>query len=446
MASTTASTSTTPAATEIHILQETIETVLAQEGRRYSNYLTFAWRFEADDSSADKDTAHFQAILKLLELPEAVELVIEKDDEMPQEALKRFLYDLLKERLVMKPGRCLLIGHYAGHGSVFADEFFFAPTADSSSKRCFAYAFSLQYLTFPSTAFPDTDSILILDSCFSGSAKRHSDLFNPDRSGLSGPDWSGELVCSVGPAQKMRPDWSKLARGQDKTFTSRLMDEVIREVRRGSTTVSLIDLIANLRKTSSADRLPEYQLEAGKVGIQIPNLRLTEPVHHSGTVDPSATLLHLSPHIDDLSVIFQVHLHSVSPEDIEIEQLFAWSQGLHHDLELIGVYQSRPTIAHFRGPYQLWAQLNGLPRFSFVCEIFGRRNMLEDIRPEWENFPESPWDLGPMWQPEPLNMPEPLNVPEPPFQLQSRWREPLRSPESTWQIEEVYQRRRLQRP
>lgn len=415
-----ASTSTTSAATEIQILQETIETALAQKGRHYSNCLTFAWRFEADKTSADKDTAHFQTILKLLGLPEAAELVIENGDETPQDTLRGFLYDLRRERLAMTPGRCLLIGHYAGHGSVFSEEFYF--TSDPSLQQRFAYAWSLELLVLPFVKFPDTDCILILDSCFSGAAKRHHSLFEPDESGGSSePNWSAELVCSVGPAQKRRRNWSDLARGQDKTFTSRLADEVAREVERGVTTVRLTDIIANLRETSSPDRLPEYQLEAGIVGIGIPNLSRLGAPPYPRPFTPLPTLLRPSSPTPNLSVMFQIHLNRVAPEDVAIEQLITWSQNRGLDLELVGVYKSRPTTVQFRGPYQLWAQVNGLPGFSFICEILDRRNMLEDIRHHMDIRRESSWELESSWQLEPSPQLESSLESHPSWQREVLW-------------------------
>lgn len=379
-----ASTTTASSATEVRILQETIETALAQKGRHYSSYLTFAWRFEAD-SSADKDTAHFQTILELLGLPRAVELVIKKDDTTPGLKITGLLVELLNQRLTM-PDRCLLIGHYAGYGSLIDDVFYFTSPLDQR----FSYEGHLQPLMDRSQVFPNTDCILILDSCFSGTATRCN----------SSSDSSGELVSSVGYAEKTQANWSYRARFQDKTFTSRLAEEVAREVDRRATDISLTNLIANLRKTSSVDSLPEYQLQAGNVGIRIPNLRCIEPPAHckatqqqgrqaslSSPASPaSAGLSPAIPHsrssTADLSVIFQVHVNNVAPEGIKIEQMVAWVQSLNRDfdLELMGVFKSRSTVVVlFSGPYYLWAQVNGLPGFSFLGEVFGR-NLLKDIR------------------------------------------------------------------
>lgn len=88
------------------------------------------------------------------------------------------------------PDRCLIIGHYAGHGSLMYDNLYFV--AGPSSNQRFAYERSLASLMDPGEVLPNTDCILILDSCFSGTATR----------GRNPCDWSDELVVSVGLAQK----------------------------------------------------------------------------------------------------------------------------------------------------------------------------------------------------------------------------------------------------
>ena len=44
---------------QLQAVRETLERSIAQTGRHYSDYFTFAIRFEADDTSAFRDTAHF---------------------------------------------------------------------------------------------------------------------------------------------------------------------------------------------------------------------------------------------------------------------------------------------------------------------------------------------------------------------------------------------------
>jgi hypothetical protein len=68
---------TTQPDTDVQAIREVLEEAIAQRGRYYTNYFSFSIRFETDNTSASRDTAHFQDIMKLLGLPKARELVIE---------------------------------------------------------------------------------------------------------------------------------------------------------------------------------------------------------------------------------------------------------------------------------------------------------------------------------------------------------------------------------
>lgn len=180
-----------------------------------------------------------------------------------------------------------------------------------------------------------------------------------------------------------------MARIQKTTFTSRLADEIAREVGRGVSSVSFADLITTLRQTSNPDRMPLYQLKAGVSGIRIPNLNRNSPASPhvrptnqqrlqaslSSPTPPSSTpsspgMLRPSPSTRGLSAIFQVHLNSVDPAGLEAEQLVEWVHSLGKDLsvELMGVYKSRSTVLLFRVPWSLWSRLNGLSGFALVSK------------------------------------------------------------------------------
>lgn len=87
----------------------------------------------------------------------------------------------------------------------------------------------------------------------------------------------------------------------------------------------------------------------------------------------------------------------MDPASTETARLVAWVHSLSRDLGLVesmGVYNGRSTVVLFHGPYQLWAQVNGLPGFSFVCEVFSR-NLLENIRRREEDEDEDEVQPGP---------------------------------------------------
>ena len=387
----------TTAGMKVRDLQFRFENILAKRGRHYSSYLAFAWRFEADVTAAEKDTAHFQTILRLLGLPEAVELVIEAGEKDLPDRLSKFISDLFEQRATM-PGRCLMIGHYAGHATQ-SDTLVDFIAGLSSSQR-FSHERTLGRLMDPLAIPANTDSILILDSYFCNQGIKDSVQ----------PDWSAELVASVGPAKERPSTRSKRARIHGQTFTSRLADEISRQVNYRVTAVSLAEIIGNLRRSIGVMRKPQYQLRVGNVGIQIPNLNRTgllsnmeatqQPPRQesfSSLAQPaSATSLPNIPRpllpAAGLSVIFQAELLNVNIYSVEIRQLVTWAHSLSrdHEFQLIGVYRIHPRIIiSFQGPYYLWVQLSGLRCYSLVHDFLSW-NYLSEINSSIRPSPVTP--------------------------------------------------------
>ena len=374
------------AGSEVSQLRTRIEAALDQRSRHYACYFTFAIRYEKDDTSAEKDMANFQTILKMLGLPVAMELVIPADDVTPLWTLINWWAKLIATRK-LNAGRALIIGHYAGHGGLNSHgQLFFQ--ASPQYPAHFLYEKSFDIFFEESNIPPETDVCIILDACYSGVATR----------GDGGRTWTAELIAAVGPEQKALENWSYSARVQNQSFTSRLVDEVAREVGKGATGIVLADIVSTLRQHSNPDRMPIYQLKAGKFANRIPSLKnvqfpphqrtssqhqrrqatlsapasssvsgsITSPFH--GSLQPSATTS------SDLSAVFQVHLQTVDPTGPEAQMLLDWllSLGAELGIEVMGVYKTtKSTTLLFHGPWTLWARLNGLSGFELVCEATG---------------------------------------------------------------------------
>lgn len=254
---------------EVAILRNRIEAALDQRGRRYAHVFSFYVRFEADDTSAEKDSSNFEDILKMLGLPEAKKIIISPTDKIPGWTITGCIRDMLQER-VEKAGRALIIGHYAGHGGLSTDNQLYFAASTANQTRIAMYQPTFGHLMDPSGVPPETDVCVIIDSCFSGAVTRGSQPAN----------FTAELVASVGPQQTALGNWSALARLQNKTFTSRLADEIAKEVGKGASGIILSDIISNLRQTSSPDRMPIYHLKEGLFGNRIPNLKtISMPPH-----------------------------------------------------------------------------------------------------------------------------------------------------------------------
>ena len=255
------SSSSGAAISEVTQLRNQILAALDQRGRHYSHFITFTVRFHMDDTHADRDSSNFQTILRLLGLPVARELVILADDKTPGWTYITWMATVLK-RPQGQTGRTLILGHYAGHGFVDVND---QLNLHASPQHPAGMTFpnTLGSLFQPGQTPVETDICMILDCCYSGLATRGTDT----------GDWSGELVASVGPDQKALGNWSYLTRLQNKTFTSRIADEVAREVGRGATSINLAAIIATLRQHSNPEIIPIYHLKSGNHGIRIPHLK-----------------------------------------------------------------------------------------------------------------------------------------------------------------------------
>lgn len=97
---------------EVEGLRQVIQDTIEPRGRYYHEVFPFAVRFEADNTHADKDTKHFQHMLKMLGLLKARELVIERNDRFPAWTVQELIGKLCK-LCADTERQYLVIAHYA---------------------------------------------------------------------------------------------------------------------------------------------------------------------------------------------------------------------------------------------------------------------------------------------------------------------------------------------
>jgi hypothetical protein len=359
---------------EILRLRQVLSNTIAQRGKFYKNFFAFTVRFEGDDTSADRDTKNFQDMLRLIGISSVKVIVLEKADKTPAFTLSYLLRDLFKQISVLD-GRTLLIGHYAGHGAIDAMDRLFFFDSPRILQKVSLKSFEELYDETTEDLLSQTDVLMIFDSCFSGLATR----------GLESGDRSVEIISSVGSAQKAHGNSPDLARVQNRTFTSRLADEVARRVGRGATTISFAQVIDDLRCTSQPERKPQYKLQVGSMGMRVPVRGATQtpesqtgvpslarlPRQQSGS---SKSYVSASSSIaSTATVIFKVHLKESRTDSVEVVQLIEWLYSLNEniDLELSGVYESNCCVILLLAPWFMWAELQGLQGFSFVEDTLG---------------------------------------------------------------------------
>jgi hypothetical protein len=362
-------------ADQIQDIRRVLGDAVATRGRYYAHHHHFAVRFQDDDIKAEKDFEHFQNILKLLGVPHAKDIILGRTPMWDWQSEIRKLCDLLDQ----EDGRKLLIFHYAGHGMIdpIDEDLHLAPSL--ISKRSLSFSVSFGNLYQNTLDFINTDVIIILDCCYSGSVTR----------GMKQADRSVEILAAVGSTPEALGNESHLVRIQKHTFTSRLADEVARAVGDPArTSIAFTEIIASLRKVSSPERLPEYFLRRGTVGIRLAILEksrisVPRPMPSSGSGSghmrsPSSS--GTAPSASGLVAIFKIHVENFDSTSLEVAKLVEWIYNLHPSigLELNGVFQGHSTEIFLLAPWSTWAVLNGLSGFQLLCEIRGQ-NRLQEI-------------------------------------------------------------------
>ncbi|MCJ1397564.1 hypothetical protein MMC11_000758 [Xylographa trunciseda] len=311
-------------------------------------------------------------MLKLLAFPAATECILDTD-RIPAWEINGHLEQISKQCDTLD-GRKILLVHYAGHTSTDSNgELLFLPTLGAEKPAL--YMRTLYSLCEDHLGFELMDVVMILDSCYSGTAIR----------GIPTSDRSVEIIASVGTDgtdQTALGNTSYAARTQNTTFTSRLVDQVALRVGRGILAINFAEIIGGLRRTSQSDRTPQYSLQRGKVGIRIalpslpPHARATKMRPSSSSDSIGATSVMSIP---DVRAIFKVHLSSPEAASGEVQKIVEWIHQLNPaiGLEISGLYSTRSTCLILEAPWHIWALLQNSTNLDLVCETF-EKNQLPD--------------------------------------------------------------------
>lgn len=344
-------------------VQRVLENAISQRGRAYQELFAVSVRFEADQSSADKDQQIFFNLVKCIDIPLASNhpqsLIIRSADVNPGWTVGIFLERLL-DVISASAGHSLLLVHYAGHGglNVKGGLSFYArvPAVRSFDYTRIIHSTLINPIVSVEKKLERVDVVIILDSCFSGNATRATPL----------TERTVELIAAVSADQLALGNPSDSARTVARTFTARLAGEVAIRRGREEKSVLLSEVIETLRSHSNAERLPLFQTVAGSKSIRIP---LKPRIRNEPIPSENDT--------PNLRVIFTLHMDR-TPDDIDLQSLVGWVTGLDPSfgLELTAVHLSRSTMLTFSALWRVWANLQGLPFFNFVAEVFGENLLL----------------------------------------------------------------------
>ena len=342
--------------------------------------ITFHIRFGLDDSGTKADWKAFTSLIDALGYPSPIEVVLEKDEKLPDLVVGRLMEDIIR-KCATCAGRSLVIGHYSGHGMSMDERLFFS---NATGSQMFSFGLSLARITDTRhDGLADTDVLLLLDSCYSGIATRDGQ-----------ESFRIVEICSA-------VDANELALGSSpqrptNTFTSRLVTEVMKCLGQGKMVVELASIIAPLRQDGNRIRKARYRLLSGTHPLKIPSFK-TRPTAATQlgsasrrrkipSSSSSAALASDSP-ITDLRAVFVVYLGDSSVDDDEVKHIVSWVDKLpaSDGMEIESVYRSDSTTMLLSAPWALWSVLGGLRWFTLTAEVRSQ-DLLGRIRGAQQGF------------------------------------------------------------
>ena len=186
-------------------------------------------------------------------------------------------------RLCGQAGYCSLIMlHYVGHGGMDVNRGLYFYASNSYPRKLFVGDLFTPFLKDPDEQLNQAGVIIILDSCFSGRAIRGA------------PDLGRSVeVIAVAANQQALGNHADRPLIQNNTFTARLSHAVAEHVGKNNATFAFENIIAELKRCPTSDRVPQHSLEIGKLPIEVPILRRSGSMQGGGLLDDAKPHSHL---------------------------------------------------------------------------------------------------------------------------------------------------------
>ncbi|KAJ6117466.1 hypothetical protein N7512_007191 [Penicillium capsulatum] len=317
--------------------KEAITRAVNNRSRVYNNSFALSIRWEKDNTNAAADTENFQMILSTLQLDQAKVEILAEQDRIPGWTLNdkvRSVFQVAADT----PGKSIVLIHYAGHGQIQEGRLFavegpsgrFTPLQDYIDN---AVAGQVQGFDIG-----DTDTVFVLDCCYSHVATR---AFNP----------TARIVEILSASDDNTP--VALAPPRN-TLTGKLRGEIAWRMREGHHFVELANVMAAVRRNSPVVK-PIHHVKLGaSVRLAFSGVTRINP----NTITPS------------LRAVFSTRI----AENMTREQLdgfIAWIATLPpgFGIELDGVYKTTSTLLIIQSAYSLFTNLAGYPGVTFISDV-----------------------------------------------------------------------------
>ncbi|KAJ5223220.1 hypothetical protein N7468_007762 [Penicillium chermesinum] len=327
---------TTNAITRVQF-EDAITRTVNNRKRIYNASFALSVRWERDNTDASTDTDNFQAILSTLNLDQAEVMVLSEQDGTPgwtfQDKIRRMF-----QRATMASGKSIVFVHYAGHGEVRSGQLFAVegrPNRRINLQRLIDSVVAGDVQDFD---IGDTDTVFVLDCCYSHVATRAYDPTTRVVEILAACDDSNPIALT--PPRN--------------TLTGKLRGEIARRKHDSHQSVILADVMATIRANSTVVK-PTHIV---KLGVSI-CFRFTGVMR----IDPST----LAP---SLRAVFSVRIVENMTRE-QLERFLTWIETLPlgYTIELDAVYPTTSTLLIFQSAYTVFVNLAGYPGVTFISEV-----------------------------------------------------------------------------
>jgi hypothetical protein len=317
--------------------QDAITRAVQNRSRVYNNSFALSFRWERDNTMAFQDTEQFQAILATLNLDQAQVEILTKQDRTPGWTLSDTIRDIFR-LAADAPGKSIVLIHYAGHGEVREEQLF---AVEGPSRRSINLQRTIDTVVAGDVQdfdITDTDTVFILDCCYSHVATR---ALNP----------TTRVVEILSASDGQAPEALAPPRN---TLTGNLRGEISRRKRDGHQFVILTDVMATIRGRSLVVK-PTHHIKLG-VSVCFPFTGVTR-------IDPTT----VAP---TLRAVFSVRIADNMTQE-QLNRFLTWIATLPagYTMELDGVYPTTSTLLIIQSAYALFANLAGYPGVTLISEV-----------------------------------------------------------------------------
>lgn len=305
----------------------------------YNNSFALSIQWKQDNTCASTDTENFQVILSTLNLDKAEVMVLAEKDPTPGWTLDDKIRSIFQVA-ARTPGKSIVIIHYAGHGSVRDNRLFATEGPSHRSidlQRCINEAVAGSFQDYD---IGDTDTVFVLDCCYSHVATRASDPRNRSVEILSASD--DQTPEALTPPRN--------------TLTGKLRGEIARRKHAGHRFIRLSDVMETIRANSPVVK-PTYHVKLGE-STCFPFTGVTR-------IDPNT----ITP---TLRAAFSVHIAENMTRE-QLERFVHWIETLPpaFRIELDAVYPTNSTLLMLQSSYALFWNLAGYPGVSSAKDVEG---------------------------------------------------------------------------